>query len=140
MAKINDYRRIIFHKAGGSIGKPSGLGEMILGYNEIGEYHKYLGVYQRRTNRGKTYTIKMKYVVPFDPRTLRQQANRYRYKSFSLSYKYLDSVTLQKLKDLCTNTRLNTQNMYLKICISQKPTTTGAFLLGENFIGDLTIK
>lgn len=139
MAKIEDYRRIIFHKGRGSIGKPNGVGEIILGYNEIGDHHKYLGTYQQRHSKKGPFVIKMKRYVPPDPMTDRQLANRYRYRVTSLSYQFLTVEYLVILKNICKNTRLNTQQMYLKLFIGQKPTYSGMFLLGENYIGDLTI-
>lgn len=139
MAIIEDHRKIIYTGAHGHTGKPNGLGEMVLGFSYMGQHNFYYGVFQRRNTRNGRVVSKIRYLIPFDPKTDKQKQNRYRYANFSLIYNNESLILKDLLKEKSKGTLMNHQNLYLKNVIKQKPTMLGAFILGDNNISCLTI-
>lgn len=60
----------------GSLGKGGGFGRVTFGYNYIGYYSWYSGIYQKKYYYGKPYISKMKFYRSTNPQTPAQQAWR----------------------------------------------------------------
>ena len=59
--------------ASGAFGKGGGLGLMTLGFNYLGYYTKYAGIYVHYKNPGFRYLLRKKHYRPTNPHTIPQE-------------------------------------------------------------------
>jgi hypothetical protein len=63
----------------GKIGKPDTVGDFWLGYSDLGYQNKFSGIYQSRPRKTGRIHVKMKYCIPPQPRTTKQQGGRIKF-------------------------------------------------------------
>lgn len=63
----------------GKIGKPDTVGDFWLGYSDLGYQNSFSGIYQSRPRKTRRIFVKMKYCIPPQPRTSKQQGGRIKF-------------------------------------------------------------
>lgn len=87
LPKINERWFILGLR--GKYGPPTGIGDMWLGYSEIGNDDKLAGIWQKRRTLKGIKPCRMRYYIPPNPRTEIQQANRAKMASAVLAWNAL---------------------------------------------------
>lgn len=77
--------------ARGKFGYSGGLGRLSLGYNRLGFYNWYCGIYQKKYYYGKPFISRSKFYRPINPRTEIQQSWRTVLKNAVLAWQALDN-------------------------------------------------
>ncbi len=97
------------------LGRPIKLGEFWCGYSRLGDADPYAGVYQRRHGKRGLIIVKTKYVVPRNPRTVPQQAQRLKIKNAVLGWQALTDMQKQEYNALAAGNGTTGYILFLRV-------------------------
>lgn len=100
--------------ARGKFGYSGGLGRLALGYNRLGFYNWFCGIYQKKYYYGKPFISRSKFYRPKNPKTVKQQAWRSVYADSIIAWRTLDdNIKLLYNKRACGQ-RMSGYNLFQK--------------------------
>jgi hypothetical protein len=100
--------------ARGKFGFSGGLGRMALGYNRVGFYNWFCGIYAKHYYYGKPYISRMKFYRPANPQTEAQQAWRAVYADSINSWRALSDNEKKRYNTRAFGQRMSGYNLFQK--------------------------
>jgi hypothetical protein len=112
--RTGNMGKLLSLDARGQFGYSGGLGRIALGYNRLGFYSWWCGIYQKKYFYGKPFISRMKFYRPTNPRTVPQQAWRAVMAQAVSSWQSLDNTTKLRYNKRSNGRHMTGFNLYIK--------------------------
>lgn len=138
MVVVEGADNLISIRAAGAFGRPNGLGQMFLGWNELGEINELAGIYQTRRRKNGALYVRMNHYVQTNPQTAKQQSWRDFFKRIMSIWHNLSDIEKSFLEHMKMWKGMSGWNRYARAYMRRKPTDLGNCVLGMSELGELT--
>lgn len=138
MAIIGVKQKLGTFEVRGALGKPNSLGDMLLGWTELGDQNPFSGIYQIRPRAKRSIQVRMRTFGQINPKTEAQQAWRAYFATVRLIWGSMSSDLQSLYQKSQKPTAMSAWNRFARVYMRRKPTDLGNMILGMSELGDLT--